>query len=159
MLLGAFLHCASFGCIWVRSSSSSGRRLDGALGLDGTAAAAVLGRSAEADVSWTLLLLQHPHPRLTGWQLPGVSDKIGASDKIKQVKSCEKGIKAVSWDKEGSLRGREGESEERDNGFQSQLRRLLWTVHRGNQVSSIVLFFYSKSWQFSQITREMGAEI
>jgi len=26
-------------------------RLDGALGLDGTAAAAVLGRSAEADVS------------------------------------------------------------------------------------------------------------
>ena len=85
MLLGAFLHCASFGCIWVRSSSSSGgRRLDGALGLD-RAAAAVLGRSAEADVSWTLLLLQHPHPRLTGWQLLGVSDKTGASDKIKQA--------------------------------------------------------------------------
>ena len=47
--------------------------------------------------------------------MPGVSGKIGAgSDKIKLVKSYEKGIKAVSWDKEGSLREREGESEERE---------------------------------------------
>ena len=161
MLLGAFLHCASFGCIWVRSSSSSGgRRLDGALGLDGTAAAAVLGRSAEADVSWTLLLLQHPHPRLTGWQLPGVSDKIGAgSDNQASKWSLMRresrqwvGTKKAHWE-------REGESEERDNGFKSQLRRLLWTVHRGIQVGSnfsSLILFYPKFCRIIRISERYG---